>query len=1521
MGQTFRETFGDAPIRKDLMDFFEDVIVERVMLKKSMNLVKIYISYDKMITKDHIYAMEQEMDAQMFSQRGLSVQIVEDFHLSEQYDISYIVGHYYDSLLMELEHCDRLMHSVLRKLTPELRDDKLVLTLPDSFLARQKEGQIRAAFDKVFQERFHLPLTTVVEYTAAEESTYRKEMEQRAEIRLAAITKELAEVPAVTAEQDDAMLGEDTGNTAAKAQTPANKSAEKAPEKKEAPKAAGKEGGKSFEKKDFGSKDYKDGKGKKSGGGAFGSRDKLKMSDNPDVIYGRDFDGTAEPIETIVDEVGSVIIHGEVLAFDEVAFKTGNHLLKYTISDYTDSMRIKIFLPEELADEMRPQIKKGDFVLAKGMPKNDTFDKELELMNLYGLKKIKSFKEEREDYAVRKRVELHCHTKMSDMDACVEANDIVKCAKKFGHTAVALTDHGDVQGFPVAFHALDKKDPFKVLYGLEAYMVDDTKKIVVNEKGQTLSDAYVVFDIETTGFVPKMNKIIEIGAVKVVDGEIVERFSELINPHEPIPLEIEKLTSISDSMVQDKEDITVILPKFLEFCKGCVLVAHNAKFDTSFIRYYSEQLGYTYDFTHTDTIELARLLMKKMGKYTLDHLAKELNIPAFHHHRAVDDAEATALIFVKFVAMLRERKIETLAELNEIGELTPDKIADLYPHHMVILAKNEVGRRNLYRLVSLSHLQYFGRFPKIPKSKLIEYREGLIYGSGCANGELYDALVNERTEEEISRIVEFYDYLEIQPIGNNLWQIERSKLPTLKSEDDLINVNKRIVALGELHGKPVCATGDVHYLNPEDAVYRTIILAGRKTDRVYNEAATMYFHTTEEMLNEFSYLGSDKADEVVVRNTNMIADMCDYITPVRPDKCPPVIENSDKTLRTICYNRAHELYGDPLPQIVEDRLEKELKSIIGNGFAVMYIIAQKLVWKSVEDGYLVGSRGSVGSSFVATMAGITEVNPLAPHYYCMDCHYSDFESEDVKAFAGKAGCDMPDKVCPHCGKVMKKDGFDIPFETFLGFKGDKEPDIDLNFSGEYQSKAHKYTEVIFGYGQTYRAGTIGTVADKTAFGYIKGFYRERGIVKKDAEVDRLVPGLVGIRRTTGQHPGGIVVLPVGEDINSFTPTQHPANDMTTDTVTTHFDYHSIDHNLLKLDILGHDDPTMIRKLQDLTGIDPTTIPLDDKGVMSLFQSTEALGITPADIGGTPLGALGIPEFGTDFAMQMLIDAQPTSFSDLVRIAGLSHGTDVWLGNAKDLILSGIATISTAICTRDDIMLYLIQMGVESSLSFTIMEAVRKGKGLKPEWEEAMRAQNVPEWYIESCKKIKYMFPKAHAAAYVMMAWRIAYCKINYPLAYYCAYFSIRASAFSYELMCLGKARLEEHMNRIAKMIETKDKELTPKDETQYKDMRIVQEMYARGFEFTTIDLYKAQANYFQIVDGKIMPSFTAIDGLGDKNAELIEDEARKGQFLSKQDFAQRTKTSATIVETMERLGILGNMTESNQISLFDLIDA
>ena len=892
----------------------------------------------------------------------------------------------------------------------------------------------------------------------------------------------------------------------------------------------------------------------------------------------------------------------------------------------------------------------------------------------------------------------------------------------------------------------------------------------------------------------------------------------------------------------------------------------------------------------------------------------------------IDLGTATVIAYVKGKGIvLREPSVVAVdrhtgnvlavgGEARRMLGRTPGNIVPVRPlRHGVISDYKTTEKMLKYFINKAIGKSFFGRRPRIPKSVLNQYREGLIVGSACEAGELYRALLDGKSEETIAKIVNFYDYLEIQPLGNNAFMVESDKIECINSMEDVKDYNRKIVKLGEQFNKPVVATCDVHFMDPEDEVYRRIIMAGQGFEDADNQAP-LYLRTTEEMLEEFAYLGSDKAEEVVITNTNLIADMIDCMSPVRPDKCPPVIEDSDKQLTEICYNRAHEIYGPELPAIVEERLKRELHSIISNGYAVMYIIAQKLVWKSVEDGYLVGSRGSVGSSFVAFCSGITEVNSLSPHYICKECHYYDFDSEEVKKFSGMAGCDMPDKVCPVCGAPLIKDGFDIPFETFLGFKGDKEPDIDLNFSGEYQSKSHKYTEVIFGHGQTFRAGTIGSLADKTAFGYVKNYYEERGIHKRTAEINRIVTGCTGVRRSTGQHPGGIVVLPVGEDINSFTPVQHPANDMTTDTITTHYDYHSIDHNLLKLDILGHDDPTMIRMLQDLTGIDPVKIPLDDKQVMSLFASTEALGITPDQIMGTKLGALGIPEFGTEFAMQMLIDTKPKYFSDLIRIAGLSHGTDVWLGNAQVLIEEGKATISTAICCRDDIMIYLINMGVEPSLAFKTMESVRKGKGLTPEMESAMLEVNVPDWYIWSCKKIKYMFPKAHAAAYVMMAWRIAYFKVNYPLAFYAAFFSIRASAFSYEIMCRGQKHLEETMADYKRRSDT----LSKKEQDTLKDMKLVQEMYARGFDFMPIDVFRAKSRDFQIIDGKIMPSLNSIDGLGEKAADAIVEAAKDGPFLSKDDFRQRTKASKTIVDLMSDLGLLGKLPESNQISLFDM---
>ena len=1243
------------------------------------------------------------------------------------------------------------------------------------------------------------------------------------------------------------------------------------------------------------------------------------------MIFGRDFEEETIRIEQIIGEMGEVVIRGQILSMDERPIRGEKTILMFSITDFTDTIMVKMFCKDEYLKEIKDGgIAKGAFLKIKGVTTIDRFDSELTIGSVIGIKKIPSFVSTRMDTSPVKRVELHCHTKMSDMDGVSDVKDIIKRAMKWGHKALAITDHGDVQAFPDANHAIGKDDDFKIIYGMEAYLVDDLKGLVENPMGQTFADSFVVFDLETTGFSAAKNKIIEIGAVKVVNGSITERFSTFVNPKVPIPYEIEQLTHITDDMVLDAPMIHEILPQFMEFCQNAVMVAHNADFDMSFIRHNCDLLGLECEKTVLDTVALARVLLPSLNRFKLNTIAKALNISLENHHRAVDDAACTAEIFIKFVEMLRERGIETMENLEQMESYTEESIRKLPSYHAIMLAQNDIGRVNLYRLVSDSHIKYYNRRPKIPKSEFMKYREGILLGSACEAGELYRTLLRGSTQEEVARIVQFYDYLEIQPLGNNAFMLRSDKEP-IESEEDLKDINRQIVELGEQFNKLVVATCDVHFLDPEDSIYRSIIMAGKGFDDA-DQQAPLFLRTTEEMLKEFEYLGSEKAEEVVIENTNKIANMCEKISPVRPDKCPPVIENSDGMLREICYTRAHEIYGEELPPVVVERLERELNSIISNGFAVMYIIAQKLVWKSNEDGYLVGSRGSVGSSFVATMAGITEVNPLSPHYICSNCHYVDFDSELVKGYAGKAGCDMPDRNCPHCGQKLMKEGFDIPFETFLGFKGNKEPDIDLNFSGDYQSKAHKYTEVIFGDGQTFRAGTIGTLADKTAFGYVKHYYEERGVPKRNCEIDRIVQGCVGVRRTTGQHPGGIIVLPLGENIYSFTPVQHPANDMECGITTTHFDYHSIDHNLLKLDILGHDDPTMIRTLEDYITSDAmeneyneehpfvaTEIPLDDKKVIELFHGTEILGIKPEDIDGCKLGCLGIPEFGTDFVIQMVQDTKPQTLSDLIRISGLSHGTNVWLGNAQELVKSGKATISTAICTRDDIMIYLINKGVESALAFTIMESVRKGKGLKPEWEEAMKAQDVPDWYIWSCKKISYMFPKAHAAAYVMMAYRIAYCKINYPLAYYGAYFGIRADAFSYAIMCQGKDKLNYYMKDYKKRSDT----LTKKEQDVMKDMKIVQEMYARGLEFMPIDIYRAKAKMFQIIDGKLMPSLASIEGMGDKAAEAVEEASKDGPYLSLDDFRQRTKVSKTVIDLMAELGLFGNLPQSNQLSLFD----
>ena len=1522
MGKQFFEVFPKLKLDQKNQDLFEQTEIEKVTTTKSRELIRVTFLSRHLIQKENVLKVENEIKKQFFQDYTVRVKLYERFQLSGQYTPEKLMEMYRDSILLELKNYSPVEYNIFKGADISYPDEREIhLTIDDTVPARSRKDELIRILQKILNERCGFAVHITAAYKAKKTGKYKEEDELQIARQVAEITARVygSKDGLSQGDMQPVMTGTGTegkpGDVEVKAGAPETKvsgsPSESAPKKQE------------FKRGEFKKGDFKKGDFNRS----------VKRSDNPDVIYGRDFEEEAVPIEEIIGDMGEVVIRGKIIRYDSREIKNEKTILMFDVTDFTDTMTIKMFARNDQVKEITAEMKAGAFVKLKGVTMIDRFDNELTIGSIAGIKKIPDFTTSRSDTSVQKRVELHCHTKMSDMDGVSEAKDIVKRAYKWGHPAIAITDHGVVQSFPDANHVWedlwkaekakrieagdqspDKQDFFKVIYGMEAYLVDDLKEIVTGDEGQDLNADFVVFDIETTGFSPVNNKIIEIGAVKIRQGEITDRFSVFVNPGVPIPFEIEKLTSINDSMVMDAPPIEVILPQFLNFCQDAVLVAHNANFDMSFIMENAKRQGLSRKFTFVDTLGIARVLLPHQAKHTLDAVAKTLSISLENHHRAVDDAECTAHIFLKFSAMLRERGADTLSRINALGESSPDIIKKLTSYHAIILAENNIGRENLYRLVSASHLQYFNRHPRVPKSLLLKYREGLILGSACEAGELYRALLDGKAEEEIARIVNFYDYLEIQPLGNNHFMIDSPKVPAVNSEEDIMDFNRRIVALGEEFNKPVVATCDVHFLDPEDEVYRRIIMAGKGFDDADNQAP-LYLRTTEEMLKEFEYLGSDKAREVVITNTNKIADRIDVMSPVRPDKCPPVIPDSDKTLTEICYNKAHELYGEELPAIVKDRLDKELHSIISNGFAVMYIIAQKLVWKSVEDGYLVGSRGSVGSSLVAFMAGITEVNSLSAHYRCPNCHYYDFDSPEVKAFAGNAGCDMPDKLCPVCGKPLVKDGFDIPFETFLGFKGDKEPDIDLNFSGEYQSKAHKYTEVIFGAGQTYRAGTVGTLADKTAYGYVKNYYEERGKRKRSCEINRIVLGCTGVRRSTGQHPGGIIVLPVGEDINSFTPVQHPANDMTTDIVTTHFDYHSIDHNLLKLDILGHDDPTMIRMLQDLTGIDPTTIPLDDPGVMSLFQNTSALGITPDDIDGCPVGSLGIPEFGTDFVIQMLLDTKPKCFSDLIRISGLGHGTDVWLGNAQTLILEGTADISHCICCRDDIMIYLINKGVDSALSFTIMESVRKGKGLKPEFESAMKEKDVPDWYIASCKKIKYMFPKAHAAAYVMMAWRIAYCKINYPLAYYAAFFSIRAKAFSYELMCQGMQHLKNVMADYKKREDT----LSQKEQASLKDMKIVLEMYARGYDFIPIDIFSAKSRSFQIVDGKLMPSLNSIDGLGEAAADAIVEAAKDGPFLSKDDFRQRTKVSKTIVELMDSLNLLGKLPESNQISLFDFV--
>ena len=1500
----FFDVFPTLKLSGDLSDIFEEVEVTRVVSNIERTKLRVYIESSRLIEKSAIFTVRDEIAKSLKTGKRIEIEIIEKYHLSEQYTPENLLEIYRDSIVLELSKKSPIVSTMFKKAPLHFTEGKLMIDLEANIISESRMKILKDTVEKIFRDRFDMPLEIVITKKRVVENRFAKQNARRLQNEV------------------DVLLNRDSSNT--------NKKEEQKPKQTIIRRAS--------------------------------------RSDNPDVVYGRDFKFESEtPLSDIFEGSGETVVKGQIMTMDERETKTGKYIITLEITDFTDSIAVKMFMADEnMKNDFKGKVKKGSFVRIKGVALYDTYDRQVEISRVDGMKLIPPFAtEKRKDTAVDKRIELHCHTKMSDMDGVSECKKIVRRAYEWGHKAIAITDHGVVQAFPDAWHEYcdikyecekaGKECDFKVIYGVEAYLVDDLKDMIVNPRGQSLDDTYVVFDIETTGFSAKSDRIIEIGAVKVEKGKITDRFSTFVNPEIPIPFRIEKLTSINDSMVIDAPKIEEVLPKFMEFCKGAVMVAHNADFDMSFISANCERQGLDCDFTIVDTVAMSRYLIIGLGRYKLDNVAKALGIVLEHHHRAVDDAECTALIFLKLCKMLAGKGITNLDEVNKEGKQSKNLINKLPAHHAIILVKNLVGRVNLYKLISISHIDTFAnKKPRILKSDYLKYSEGLIIGSACEAGELYQAILHGRPQQEIARLAEFYDYFEVQPLGNNAFmlktgdpEIDDKKKFLVDSIEELQDVNKKIIELGKKFHKLTVATCDVHFLDPEDEIYRRIIQYGNGYKDA-DEQAPLYLRTTDEMLKEFDYLDSDLAEEIVITNPAKISDMIDNISPIHPDKCPPVLDNSEENLRNICFEKAHDIYGEKLPKIVEDRLEVELDSIIGNGYAVMYIMAQRLVWKSNEDGYLVGSRGSVGSSFAATMSGITECNPLAPHYYCTECKSSFFEDEysspgeidesevekiqrEIKKVReeGGVGFDLPNQVCPYCGKTLHKDGLEIPFETFLGFGGTKEPDIDLNFSGEYQANAHAYTEVMFGKGHTFRAGTITGVAEKTAYGYVKGYYDDHNEIKRTAEIDRIARGCTGIRRSTGQHPGGIVIVPRDKEIYDFTPIQKPANDMSTDIITTHFEYHAIDANLLKLDILGHDDPTMIRRLEKLTDTNvQTDVPFDDEKVMSLFLSPEALGITSEDIDGCPTGSLGLPELGTDFVIQMLVDTKPTKFADLVRLAGLSHGTDVWLGNAQTLIQEGKCTISSAICTRDDIMVYLMDKGIDPQVSFQIMEHVRKGKGLQIykdkksgqeiNEEEVMIAHNVPDWYIWSCKKIKYMFPKAHAAAYIMMALRVAWYKVYYPLAYYAAYFGIRAKAFDYETMCQGREKLEYYMAELKR--KKAQNEASQKDEASLGDMKVVQEMYARGFAFLPIDIYKAKAHEFQIIDGKLMPSLDTIEGLGEKAADAFVEavEAQNGApFVSKNEMRDKTKLTKTVIETMSDLGLLEGMPEDSQLSIFD----
>ncbi len=1459
-----QKTLGELLTKYVPDDEYRDILAEgkvsRTRLDKEQRLLEVFADFEHIISKDILYALEGQVKG---------AYQLNHFKLFPHYPEELFTYGYIKQILIETELQGFVAKGFFSDCTYELTNDtlKIKIRFPENGVRLLERADTPRIIESIINSEFGLCMA--VEIIHDEFSTL--ELSESQMERLAVYDKQIKEA--------ERTYGMNTYDTHAHA--PAASDEPKLPRV-----ASVFEQGHSEVKRE---------------GSLITIGSRTFDVSAPNFVVGVEFKIDPVPIASVTRPVRNITFVGEIFQFTKEANRAGDKFnLSFAIFDGDTSIFVKHYsmLPEE-ANAVCSAVSKGMAVAVHGYTKPERGDEDEIYMSYTDIAVIAAVP--RRDTAEDKRVELHLHTNMSSMDALIPPDVIVKTAQKWGHKAVAITDHGNVQGFPEAMLAADKCG-MKVIYGMEAYFVNNTASAVYGKYGGGFADEAVVFDIETTGLSKTECKITEIGAVKIRGGEIIERYNTFVNPECRIPEEITMLTSITDEMVADARKIDEVLPEFLAFADGKLLIAHNADFDTGFIRVAAEQCGIEFANPYLDTLALSKYINQDLKSHKLNILAKHYALEDFHHHRACDDAEILAKIYFCMCEQMQKADINNFNELSAEMKTKADPLS-LRPYHQIILVKNQAGMKNLYKLISSSYLKYFHRQPRIPKTELEIYREGLIIGSACEAGELFRAILDNKPEREIEEIVNFYDYLEIQPICNNRFLITEG---IVADDEGLRELNRKIVALGEKYSKPVVATCDAHFLNKDDEIFRKILQAGLKF-KDFDRDINLYFRTTDEMLEEFSYLGEEKAREVVITNTNLIADMIEEARPIPKGSYTPHMDGAEEELQSLCWDRAKKMYGEPLPDIVKSRLDKELTSIIKNGFAVLYMIAQKLVWYSESQGYLVGSRGSVGSSFVATMSGISEVNPLPPHYWCPNCQNSEFFTDGSVG----SGFDLPDKVCPKCGTKYNADGHDIPFETFLGFYGDKSPDIDLNFSGDVQGKVHKYTEELFGSENVFRAGTLGTLADKTAYGFIAKYFEQKGVSIGKAEMERMIQNCVGVKRTTGQHPGGIIVIPREYEVYDFTPVQHPADDPHSDTVTTHFAFSYLHDTILKLDELGHDIPTKYKYLESFSNTSVMDVPMNDPEVYELFASTRPLGVRPEDID-SQIGTFGLPEFGTRFLQQVLIDAKPKNFADLLQISGLTHGTDVWLGNAQDLIKEGICDISQVIGTRDGIMLDLIRYGLENALAFKIMESVRKGRGLTPEWETEMKAHNVPDWYIGSCKKIKYMFPKAHAAAYVMSAIRLGWYKVHIPIAFYCSMFTVAPGAFDAEIVMKGKSGVVATI----KDIEKRGKEASPKEQSSIPVLQLINECMARGIRFLPIDIEKSDAYKFYPENGAIRMPFSALPGLGDNAALNIIAARDEEKFFSVDDLRIRAKLTKSVIEILRKNHVLDNLSETDQLTFF-----